>query len=121
MKVGYVVLYVQDEEASLDFWTKKIGLEVKDSKEAAGFTIRQVGFADQDFSFELVPLKFMETFEHGMSLGTPSIAFRTPDLEKMRVDLLSRGVTATEISSHFGVDSFAFSDDAGSWFAVIKE
>lgn len=120
MKVGYVVLYVEDEKASLDFWTNKVGLKVKESKKAGGFTINQVGFPDQDFSFELVPLKFMEGQEHGLNLGTPSICFRTPDLIAMRKKLQGNNVAVTEISKHFGTETFAFCDPAGSWFAVMQ-
>ena len=56
MRVGYVVLYVQDADACLRFWTEQVGMIEKGSKQAGAFSIRQVGFADQDFSFELVPL-----------------------------------------------------------------
>ncbi len=121
MKVGYVVLYVQDPEASLQFWTRKIGLVVKDSKDAGGFKINQVGFPDQDFSFELVPLKLMEQQkDHGLNLGTPSIAFKTPDLHGLHKQLVDRKVQTTEISNHFGIESFAFSDNAGNWFAALQ-
>ncbi|MBI3394380.1 MAG: VOC family protein [Spirochaetia bacterium] len=118
MKVCYVVLYVKDEKASLDFWKNKIGLVVKSSKEAMGFQINQVGFADQDFAFELVPLKLMEENKDGLNLGTPSICFSTPDLAKLRQQLVERKVNATEIANHFGMNSFAFQDNDGNWFAV---
>ena len=49
---------------------------------AAGFTIVHVGFADQPFAFELVPLALMKDNPDGLDLATPSIAFqggRPPD------------------------------------------
>lgn len=120
MKVGYVVLYVQDESVSLDFWTRQVGMKIKGSSKADGFTINQVGFADQDFSFELVPLAFMEKNEPSMNTKTPSICFKTKDLSKTRDHLISNKVTVTEISDHFGMKNFAFSDPAGNWFAVTE-
>lgn len=120
MKVGYVVLYVKDEKASLDFWINNVGLIVKDSKVAGDFKINQVGFKDQDFSFELVPLKLMENNPDGLNLGIPSICFKTSDLAKLRQKLIDNKVKVTEISTHFGMENFAFSDNEGNYYAVTK-
>lgn len=120
MKVGYVVLYVKDESASLNFWVNQVGLVVKETKNAGDFKINEVGFKDQDFSFELVPLKLMENNPDGLNLGTPSICFKTPDLVGLRQKLIDQNVKTTEISTHFGFENFAFSDVDGNWFAVTK-
>ena len=56
MQVGYVVLYVNDVETCRRFWTEQIHMVEKRRSEAGEFTIVQVGFADQPFAFELVPL-----------------------------------------------------------------
>lgn len=120
MKVGYVVLYVENERDSLEFWTVRIGLVVKATKTAGSFTIHQVGFPDQDFAFELVPLKLMAENPDGLNLGTPSICFKTDDLAGLRQQLVQKGVTVSEISDHYGITSFAFSDPAGHWFAVTQ-
>lgn len=120
MEVGYVVLYVQDEKQSLEFWTKKVGMIVKKSQEAAGFQINRVGFKDQDFTFELVPLKLMENNPDGLNLGLPSICFTAPDLVALHNQLKSNGVKVTDIANHFGNDSFAFSDLEDHYFAAIQ-
>ena len=60
MRVGYVVLYVNDAEACRRFWVDQIGMVEKRRTEAGLFTIAQVGFADQPFAFELVPLELMK-------------------------------------------------------------
>ena len=118
MKVGYVVLYVTDAEACRRFWIEQIGMVEKRRSEAAGSTIAQVGFADQPFAFELVPLELMKDNPDGLDLATPSIAFRVDDLEAAHERLVGRGVEATEVSDHQGTPSFAFSDPEGRWFAV---
>ena len=81
MKVGYVVLYVNDAEACRRFWVDQIGMVEKRRTEAGMFTIAQVGFADQPFAFELVPLELMKDNPDGLDLATPSIAFAVDDLE----------------------------------------
>lgn len=120
MQVGYVVLYVNDAEACRSFWVEQIGMVEKRRSEAGGFTITQVGFADQAFAFELVPLELMRDNPDNLNLGTPSIAFYMDDLEAAHAALVERGVQATDVSEHEGSPSFAFSDPEGRWFAVTQ-
>jgi catechol 2,3-dioxygenase-like lactoylglutathione lyase family enzyme len=118
MIVGYVVLYVNDAEACRRFWIDQIGMVEKRRTEAAGFPILQVGFEDQPFAFELVPLELMKDNPDNLDLATPSIAFRVDDLETAHTDLIGRGVQATEVAEQEGTPSFAFADPEGHWFAV---
>jgi len=120
MRVSYVVLYVNDADLCRQFWLDQVGMVEKDSKQAGDFTIVQVGFADQDFAFELVPLALMADNPYGLDLATPSIALHADDLEATRARLVERGVEAMEIGDHGGVMSFAFSDPEGRWFAVTS-
>lgn len=120
MKVGYVVLYVEDTEACRRFWMEQVGMVEKRRSEAGGFAIPQVGFAEQSFAFELVPLELMKDNPDGLDLATPSIAFHVDDLEAAHAALVGRGVQATDVGEHHGVRSFAFSDPEGRWFAVIR-
>ncbi len=120
MHVGYVVLYVTDADACRQFWTEKVGMVEKDRKQAGDFAIVKVGFPDQEFSFELVPLALMANNPDGLDLATPSIAFNVDDLAATRQKLVDAGIQATEVGNHSGVDAFAFPDNEGRWFAVTK-
>jgi lactoylglutathione lyase len=120
MKVSYVVLYVNDPAACLTFWIEQVGMIEKDRSQAGSFTIVKVGFADQDFAFELVPRDLMKDNPDGLDLATPSIAFYVEDLEGTRAALVGKGVHATDISEHSGVLSFGFADNEGRWFAVTR-
>jgi lactoylglutathione lyase len=120
MKVGYVVLYVNDAEACRRFWVDQIGMIEKRRTEAGGFEIVQVGFADQSFAFELVPFELMKDNPDNLDLATPSIAFRVDDLQATHATLVGRGVQATDIGEHSGMRSFAFADPEGRWFAVTR-
>ena len=120
MKVGYVVLYINDAEACGRFWVDQIGMVEKRRSEAGQFTIVQVGFADQSFAFELVPLEVMKENPDGLDLATPSLAFTVDDLGATHDALIGRGVQATAVSDHQGTPSFAFSDPEGRWFAVTQ-
>lgn len=121
MRVGYVVLYVHDPHACARFWVEQVDMVERRQIEAGSFRIVQVGFPDQDFAFELVPLEMMRENPDGLDLATPSIAFRVGDLDATRADLVARGVQATEVGAERGPRSFAFADPEGRWFAVLGE
>ena len=118
MKVGYVVLYVKDTEACARFWLEQVGMVERKRTQVGDFFVVQIGFADQSFSFELVPLEMMKDNPDGLDLATPSICFHSADLAETRAGLVARGVQATEVSEHFGMKNFAFPDPEGRWFAV---
>ena len=120
MKVRYVVLYVNDAESCRRFWIEQIGMIEKRRAEVRGFTIAEVGFVDQSFAFELVPLELMKDNPDGLDLAMPSIAFRVDDLEATHATLVERGVQATDVGEHSGTPSFAFADPEGHWFAVTE-
>ncbi len=120
MKVGYVVLYVNDEVACLQFWTQKVDMIEKKRVQAGNHAVVQVGFSDQDFGFELVPLALMNDNPDGLDLATPSIAFRVEDLASTHAELVAKGVNATDVGEHSGIASFAFPDNENRWFAVIS-
>lgn len=120
MKVGYVVLYVKDAELCRTFWIERVGMVEKKRAQAGEFVVAQVGFADQPFSFELVPLDLMKDNPHGLDLATPSICFHVDDLAAERARLAECGVQVTEVGEHAGMANFAFSDPEGRWFAVTR-
>jgi lactoylglutathione lyase len=120
MKVGYVVLYVDDVETCARFWIDRIGMVEKRRSDAGGFAIVQVGFLEQPFAFELVPLALMRDNPDQLDLATPSIALYVDDLEAAHARMVDDGVQATDIADHGGTPSFAFSDPEDHWFAVIE-
>ena len=120
MKVGYVVLYVSDPEKSLQFWREKLGMIEKGRNEFGSYSIIKVGFAEQDFTFELVPLKLMESNPEGINLGAPSTAFYVSNLEETRSTLLAKEIECSEITDLGGVKTFGFADNESRWFAVLE-
>ncbi len=118
MQVAWVVLYVNDADACRGFWIDKLGMHERRRFEAGPFTIWEVGFEDQSFVFQLVPLGLMQDNPDNLNLATPSIAFRVDDLQATHATLVGRGVQASPIGDHGGTPSFAFSDPEGHWFAV---
>lgn len=118
MSVAYVVLYVDDAALCRQFWIEQLGMVQKSVTEVAGHQVMRVGFADQPFCFELVPLALMVDNPDGLDLATPSVCFSVEDLEATRAHLIAAGVEVSEIVAHGGRDTFGFSDPEGRWFAV---
>ncbi|MFZ9889160.1 MAG: VOC family protein [Myxococcota bacterium] len=118
MRVGYVVLYVEDTNRCRKFWVEQVGMVEKRRTDVGGLSVIQVGFAEQAFAFELVPLELMKENPDGLDLATPSICFHTDDLALTRTELLRNGVQASEVTEHLGMRNFAFADPEGKWFAV---
>ncbi len=120
MRVGYVVLYVNDVEACAQFWTKQVGMVERERNQFAEHCVVRVGFSDQNFSIELVPLAMMKENPDGLDLATPSICFYSDDLVAEHKKLSDNAVSVTEIGEHFGMTTFAFIDNEGRGFAVAK-
>ncbi|MFM7321837.1 MAG: VOC family protein [Armatimonadota bacterium] len=120
MQVGYVVLYVDDIELCRSFGRDRIGMVEKRCAFAGTTPIPQLGFPDQDFSFELVPRALMADNPDEIDMATPSLCFHVDDLVATRSRLRDAGVDASEIGDAHGTASFAFPDPEGRWFAVIK-
>lgn len=120
MKIGYVVLYVKDTAASLQFWVDKFGMVEKGRNEVGAFSIVRVGFTNQEFALELVPLGLMENNTDGLNLGSPSIAFYVANLDESHASLLKQGVNCTDLADHSGVKTFGFSDNEDRWFGVLQ-
>jgi len=120
MKVGFVVLYVSDAKACRAFWVDQVGMVETNRMEAGPFVIPQVGFADQDFTFQLVPREMMKDNRDGLDLATASICFHVDDLEATRARLVEHSVQATEVGEHQGMQGFAFPDTESRWFAVTR-
>ena len=119
IQLAYVVLYVRDPQTSFDFWVDTLGMMEKSRKEVGTFSIVQVGFANQEFNIELVPLALMSDNPQGIDLATPSMALRVEDLTSTHTMLQSKGVPTSDIAEMGGVKSFAFSDNENRWFAVL--
>src|SRR5215218_7511687 len=120
MNVRYVVLYVNHADVCRNFWVEQIGMVEKDRKDVAGTSLVQVGFEDQEFAFELVPMSLMQNNPDNLDLATPSIAFRVDDLQASHDALARGGVQVSDIADHFGTASFAFADPEDHWFAVTE-
>ena len=115
-----MVLYYEDADACVRFWTERVGTVEKGCGMVSTFQVVKVGFPDRDFAFELATLELLKDNPDGLDLATPSMAFHVDSLEETHASLSASGVETSEISEHSGMQTFAFADNENRWFAVIR-
>ena len=134
IKVSSAQLWVHDQNEALEFWSKKVGFEVRSDitmEELGGFRWLAVGPAGQDdFSIALLaipgpPVMDEDTkkqVEELMAKGFAGSVFLTADdVQASYEELKGRGVEFTEAPSErpYGIDS-EFRDPSGNTIRLGK-
>ena len=133
IKVANGQVWVHDQEEALDFWTNKVGWEVRADitmPELGDFRWLTVGAPGQDFSLALMaipgpPVMDEDTkkqVEDLMSKGFAGTVFlTTDDVQAAYEELKGRGVEFTEAPAErpYGIDS-EFRDPSGNAYRLGK-
>jgi uncharacterized glyoxalase superfamily protein PhnB len=126
-------LWVKDQDEALEFWTKKVGFEVRQDitmEELGGFRWLSVGAPGQEISIALLtvpgpPVMDEETkkqVEELMAKGNAGTVFLTSDdVQASYEELKANGVEFTEAPTEqpYGLDS-EFRDPSGNKFRLGK-
>jgi predicted enzyme related to lactoylglutathione lyase len=133
-KIATAQVWVHDQDEALEFYTKKLGMEVRSDvtvAEMGNFRWLTVGPADQpDVAIVLMaipgpPVMDAETAEQVKSLMAKGFAgtvfFTTDDVHADYAELKKRGVEFTEEPTEmpYGIDS-AFRDPSGNNFRLTQ-
>jgi lactoylglutathione lyase len=122
-KLGQVMLYVNDQDVAIKFWTEKLNFVVKAEEDnGAGFRWIEIAPSlDSETSIVLHSKEFVAKMSPGLNLGTPSLMFYSEDLEKFRNDLSDKNVFVGEIVNMPSGRVFNFADDEENYFAVMEK
>ncbi|MBD8497294.1 VOC family protein [Paenibacillus arenosi] len=121
-QIGQIMLYVNDQDQAVKFWTEKAGFIVV-SEESQG-PMRWIEVAPTQgglTSFVLHNKQLIAEMQPDMNLGTPSIMLFTDDLEGLYNRFKENGVTVGDVVSLPGGRVFNFADDENSYFAVMEK
>ncbi|MGF9695775.1 VOC family protein [Paenibacillus sp. MABNR03] len=121
-KVGQIMLYVNDQDKALQFWTEKAGFHVV-SEENSG-DMRWIEIAPEEGAETTLILhdkELIAKMSPELNLGTPSLMFFTKDLNRLYSDLSSKQVTVGELVTIPGGRVFNFADDENNYFAVMEK
>ncbi|WP_436960404.1 VOC family protein [Staphylococcus xylosus] len=119
-KLDQVMLYVDDQAKSVEFWTDILGFIVVSEEEMAeGFKAVEVAPNESvETSISIIEKEFMEKYSPEVSVTTPSLMFKEKDLDALYERLKEKGLTGHEIIEMSGTRVFNFQDGQGNYFAV---
>ncbi|WNF24938.1 VOC family protein [Mesobacillus jeotgali] len=122
-KIGQIMLYVNDQDAAVKFWTDKLGFVVN-AEEDNGQGMRWIEISpskESETSIVLHNKEFVAKMSPGVNLGTPSLMFYSENLEEFRSDLSNKNVFVGEIVNMPSGRVFNFADDEENYFAVMEK
>ncbi|QHJ69121.1 VOC family protein [Planococcus halotolerans] len=122
-KLGQVMVYVDDQDKAVKFWTEKAGFTVIADKGSEDMGIRWIEIAPSEDSATTIVLHDKEVISKmspELNLGTPSLMFYTDNVDKLYADFKERGVTTGELVNMRMGRTFNFADDEENYFAVME-
>jgi lactoylglutathione lyase len=121
--LGQVMLYVNNQDESLQFWTEKAGFTLL-SKEDNGEGMKWFVVAptnDAQTSIVLHNKELVAKMSAGVNLETPSLMFFSENLDKLYNDFSEKNITVGEIVKMPGGRVFNFADNEENYFAVMEK
>lgn len=113
------MLYVNDTEAAMTFWTEKMGFVITDHADSEGFKSFEVAPSlDSATKFGIHNKDMVAQANPGMNVGFPSLLFEADDLEAEYKTLTENGVATNPIMEYQGMVHFTFQDNEGNYIAV---
>jgi len=120
-KIGQVMLYVNNQDESKDFWTEKLGFEI--IAEETNGPMRWIEIAPKGAATSIVlhSKEFVAKMNPDMNLGTPSLMYFTEKFDELYSDLKNKNVKVGEIVELPTGRVFNFADNEENYFAVSEK
>jgi lactoylglutathione lyase len=122
-KVGQIMLYVNNQDEAVNFWTEKVGFSVI-SEEDNGQGMRWIEIAptkDAETSIILHNKELVAKMSPELNLGTPSLMFFSENLDQLHSHLSNKNITVGEIVNMPSGRVFNFADSEENYFAVMEK
>jgi len=122
-QLGQVMLYVEDQEGAVQFWTEKLGFhlvsQVDNGQGMKWFEIAPT--PDVETSFILHNKELIAKMQPQLNLGTPSLMFFSDQLEELYSQLKAKNVTVGDLVDMPQGKVFNFADHEQNYFAVMEK
>lgn len=122
-KLGQVMLYVNNQDEAVNFWTEKLGFSIV-AEEDNGQGFRWIEVAPKNGGGTTIVLhnkEFIAKMSPELNLGTPSLMFFAENLDELYSDLASKNIKVGEIVTMPGGRVFNFADGEENYFAVMEK
>ncbi|PEK97857.1 VOC family protein [Bacillus sp. AFS017336] len=121
--LGQVMVYVNNQEEAMNFWTEKVGFSViSDNNNGHGMRWIEVSPSkNAETSIVLHNKELISKMQPSLNLGTPSLMFFTNNFDELYSNLTNKKVTVGEIVEMPTGRVFNFADDEQNYFAVMEK
>ncbi|EEL50273.1 VOC family protein [Bacillus cereus] len=122
-KVGQIMLYVNNQDEAVQFWTEKVGFHLV-ADESNGQEFRWIEIApteEAETSIVLHNKELIAKMQPELNLSTPSMLFFTEDIEKLYKDFAEKEITVGELVNMPTGRAFNFADYEGNYFAIMEK
>ena len=121
--VGQIMLYVNNQDESLKFWTEKAGFSViSENDNGQGMKWFEIApTKDVQTSIVLHNKELVAKMSPEVNLETPSLLFFTKDLDQLYKDFSDKNITVGEIVNVPEGRVFNFADNEENYFAVVEK
>ncbi|MNW32060.1 Glyoxalase-like domain protein [compost metagenome] len=120
-KLGQIMLYVNNQDQAVQFWTTKLGFNVVSEEQMGEMRWIEVAPSDSGTSIVLHNKELVAKMSPELHLGTPSLMFYSDKLEELYSSLTAKEVTVGEMVEMPTGKVFNFADDEGNYFAVLEK
>lgn len=121
-KVGSIMVYVNNQDAAVEFWTEKVGFQViAEEKNGPMRWIEVAPSKDAATTITLHDKEFIAKMQPELNLGTPSLMFTTDDLDGLYANMTNKNVKVGELVSMGNMRVFNFADGEDNYFAVMEK
>lgn len=122
-QIGQVMLYVNDQDQALRFWTEKLGfIKVSEADNGQGLRWIEISPAEgAQTSFVLHNKQLIAQMQPELNLGTPSILLFTDDIDSLYTEFQAKGITVGELVEMPEGRVFNFADDENNYFAIVQK
>ncbi|MFF2178731.1 VOC family protein [Lysinibacillus sp. NPDC058147] len=121
-QIGQVMLYVNDQDTAVKFWTEKVGFVVVADQEEDG--VRWIEIAptkEAQTTFVLHNKEIIAKMQPELNLGTPSIMFYADHIENLYQDFQAKGVKVGDLVMMPMGRVFNFADHENNYFALVEK
>lgn len=121
-KVGSIMLYVNNQEEAVKFWTEKVGFSLIAQEEQGPMKWYEIApTKEAETSIVLHNKELIAQMQPELNLSMPSLMFHSEDLEQLYQDFKDKNITVGDlVSMPFG-KVFNFADDENNYFAVMEK
>lgn len=117
-----VMLYVNDQEETMRFWTEKFGFIVLED-ETNEYGLRWIVLTPNEQAETKIVLhnkEMIAKMQPELNVETPSLMFNTENIDEMYKDFQDKGITVGEMVTMPYGKVFNFADNEENYFAVME-